>query len=66
MSLVDIVLGDSIFDHLGLLVEFASPQPLVYNTVHTIALHLAIVADRVFVRRELNKRYRNNTETDTD
>ena len=55
MSLVDIVLSNSIFDHLGILVEFASPDPLVYNAVHTLALHLAIVADRILVRRELNR-----------
>ena len=55
MSLVDIVLGDSIFDHLGLLVEFASPDPLVHNAVHTLAFHFPVVADGILVRRELNK-----------
>ena len=55
MSLVDIVLGHSIFNHLGLLVEFAGPDPLVHNAVHTLAFNFSVVADGILVRRELNK-----------
>ena len=56
MSLVDIVLSDPILDHLWPLVELASPDPLVHNTINTLAFYLPIVADGILVRRELNTR----------